>query len=231
MNYYVAKKVCFLKAYDRVAARVGEILRRHYEPDRVKAILRKTHSMFEGLLPRIPYIGGRANPFTNNLIQAAWCLAFYKAMKSFGESAETSGRILYEAVEVQLHTYPRLLLYPCCMTKLNRQTIDDIKKKAVESQERKDPQGWVFRVVDGDGKNFDLGLDYEQCGMTKFFHTQRADDFAPYLCAINCAVSQAFRIDLSQNQLIATGDKLCRLRFKKRTRNPKREHAHVLEQA
>ena len=221
-GYYVEKKICFLKSYDRVAARVSEILRRYYGRELVKKIMQKTHSRFEALLPKLPFIGGHANPMTTNLIQAAWCLAFYKTLASYGEPVEQAGRILYEAVEAQLQTYPRLLLYPCSVTRITETSIDELKERAANSEKSPFAEDWVFEVVDGNGKNFDVGVNYLQCGMCKFFHAQDADELAPYLCALNCPISEGFGVQLSQGKTLATGGKMCRLRMKK----PKHHREH-----
>jgi hypothetical protein len=218
-EYYVQKKLSFLKSFDRVALRVGEVLSRTYEPTRVRQILRKTHRAFEALLPRVPYIGGRANPFTGNLLQAAWCLAFYKTMKSQGESVETVGQIIHEAIELQLHTYPRLLLYPCILTKINRQTINALKKQAADSEQMYTPQGWRFEVVDGDGQTFDVGINYHECGLCKFYHAQRADELTRYMCEINTPVSKAFNIELSQTERIPNGNPECKIRLARKKCN------------
>ena len=50
--------------------------------------------------------------------------------------------------------------------------------------------------VEGDGDDFDWGMDYTECGIVKFLRAQGAGDLAPYFCLADFPMSDAFGLGL-----------------------------------
>jgi hypothetical protein len=69
--------------------------------------------------------------------------------------------------------------------------------------------------VEGDGASFDYGFDYLECGICKFFHTQKADEFAQYMCRLDYPYAEAMGSELIRTSTIAENGLKCDFRYKK----------------
>jgi hypothetical protein len=191
---------------------VRKVLVSRYGDDLSNTILKETRQEYETLIPELPYVGGKKNIFTIYLIQSAWALALYRVLKIHGKTVEETGKIIYEALEAQLRSYPKFLRYLLgkwmfAKYRLNRQ--------AAESQKRHYPEDWVWSFIKGDGKEFDFGMDFTECAICKFFHIQGADEFTPFLCLSDFPISKAFGIGLVRTSTLAEGAEKCDFRYKR----------------
>jgi hypothetical protein len=65
------------------------------------------------------------------------------------------------------------------------------------------------------GNEFDLGVNYVQCGNYRFAMTHGGEEFAPYICMSDIALSDAMGWGLIRTQTLADGCDHCDFRFKK----------------
>jgi hypothetical protein len=214
-DYYVAETSKLLRDFDKNVEKYGRrILASHYDDDEADTILKQSHHEYEALIPKIPYVGGKKNPLETYLIQSAWALALFRALKSHGRNAQETGDICYEMIEAQLYSHPRLLLNLVGRWYFAR-SRSNWKKGAAESERRLYPEDWVWSFVQGDGKEFDFGVNMTECAICKFFHVQGADELTTYLCRTDFAVSKALGMGLVRTTTIADGDEKCDFRYKR----------------
>lgn len=90
-----------------------------------------------------------------------------------------------------------------------------VRRRAAESQQRKYPANFVMYFIEGDGKNFDYGVDYTECDNVKFLRAQGAMELAPYICATDKVVSEKLGWGLKRTMTLADGKAKCDFRFKK----------------
>jgi hypothetical protein len=67
----------------------------------------------------------------------------------------------------------------------------------------------------GDGDEFDFGINYLQCGNLNFVKNHGGEEFAPYVCMSDIALSDAMGWGLIRTQTLADGCEYCDFRFKK----------------
>ena len=213
-SYYIIRKRQFMKDFDKAATNVKRVLISHYGTSLAESINEQTRQVYEGLLYHLPYIGGDTNPLTRNLIGAAWFLALYRVLKTYGKPVDEIGQISYEATEEALRISPNVLRHLLGRLRLSRFAVNRMKRQAAESQRRCYPEDWVFSVIKGDGKTFDFGVDYTECGICKFFQAQGAQEFTPYLCLLDYPMSQALGTGLLRTVTLAEGSDRCDFRFK-----------------
>ena len=213
-DYYVAQRAKLLRDFDNFAKHGSKILVSHYGDELAGSILQEARVEYEALIPYIPYVGGKKNVLTTNLIQSAWALALFRVLKLRGKTAEETGKICYEMVEAQLYSHPRFLLTLVGRWYFARHR-SSMKKGAGESQRRLYPEDWVWSFVQGDGKEFDFGYDMAECAICKFFHAQGADELTPYLCRTDFAVSKALGTGLIRTTTIAEGGEKCDFRYRR----------------
>jgi hypothetical protein len=182
-----------------------------------EAILKETLQRFEALLPDIPYIGGAENKDTQSLCMAAAWLAMYRSLQARGASVEETARILYLGTESFVSSIPMRWLMRWQGRRLFSQRRIEKRRRAAEmSQQRRYPDDWVFEIVDGDGQEFDFGVDYTECGIVKYFAREGASELVPYGCWIDYPMSAAMGVRLDRTETIAQGGQRCDFRFSRR---------------
>ena len=213
-DYYTAQAHKLLKDFDKVAKHYRNVLKSHLGDEAPDEIIRETRQEFQRLIPEIPYIGGRKNRLTRVLIGCTMALALHRVLKSRGRSVEEIGKMVVEIEENRVQSYPKFfvrLLGRFIHSPLGKNRI---KKMVKESQKRLYPGGWVATFVEGDGKEFDFGIDYTECGLCKFFHQQGADELTRYLCLGDYVTQRAMNTGFSRSMTLAEGADRCDFRWK-----------------
>ncbi len=213
-DYYVAQTDQLLKDFDDNLPYLNQVLEKDYMDTEIQEIDHESRQHYADLIPQLPYIGGDANGLTYNLIQSTWCLAFYRALKARGKSVEEVGRILYKMTEAIGDAYPPGMSRLGGLVETSSLALDKLKAEAEISQQRRYTEDWVFTVVEGNGDDFDLGVDYTECGVCKFFQAQRASELTPYMCLLDFPMSVTSDCGLIRTMTLANGDAKCDFRYK-----------------
>ncbi len=74
-----------------------------------------------------------------------------------------------------------------------------------------------MRFVIGNGKDFTWGADYIKYGNYEFVKEQEVEEFVPYVCMSDIALSNALGWGLIRTGTLADGCETCDFRFKKGT--------------
>lgn len=212
-QYYIRRKAGLLKDFDTEARIWESVVIRQQDIGTADGILREARKEFEALIPQIPYIGGYKNHLTRSLLESVRYLAFYKAMKKHGKTAEETGEILYKGVLTRV--YRPLLVIPAEERLTIEQFIEQRRKRAESSQKWDYPEGYKFRFIVGDGRNFDYGYDYTACGALNFYHNQGADEFMPFYCYLDFPVCRVNGIGFTRTMTMSEGYKKCNHRIKR----------------
>jgi len=211
---YALQKSRLLKDFDRMVARVKRVLVSRYGEEQAKALIGESRREYEALIPQVPYIGEKS-PMLIFLLPTSRWLAVYRALQKRGATVEDGGRLIYEMMEAEMKAIPgpvrRLMGYLWFSSLLLRR----VRKRAAESQKRQYPGGYVFTYIEGDGRDFDWGIDYMECSSCKLLKAQGAMDLAPYICAVDKVTSELLGWGLTRTMTLAEGFEKCDFRFKK----------------
>ena len=211
-NYYLANKSKIKKEVDELCGYVRKVSAGRYGDDLAGTLVKETIQGFDGLLPDLPYIGGFANDLTANLYQSAAGLAFYRTMLAHGKTLEETGEILFRATELQFSSIPLGGMVARMAT--SKPAKDKNRAEAAGSQKRQYPGDWVFDFIDGDGKEFDYGIDYTECGICKYYQAQGAAEMIPYMCLLDYPVSAALNSGLVRTTTLGRGGARCDFRYR-----------------
>ena len=67
--------------------------------------------------------------------------------------------------------------------------------------------------VDGDGKNFNWGINFHECAVHKFYKKHGGGELLPYVCMSDYAVYEHFtNVEFRRTQILAKGAKYCDFR-------------------
>lgn len=213
-DYYTSQKEKLLRDFGR-AKRFSKVLALHVDDQSTSAIIQETRQEFERLIPKIPYIGGKVNNLTQDLIDCTMLLALYQVLKREGFRIEEIGKMVIEMEQRRVHSYPRFILKLLGKVIHSPLGKNRLKKTADKSQEGRYPGGWVSVYIEGDGGEFDFGIDYLECGLCKFYHQQGADEFTPYLCQFDYVQQSAMRAGFFRSMTLAEGAERCDFRWKR----------------
>jgi hypothetical protein len=211
---YVSQKLWLLKGFDKYIGRVKQILISRFGEEQGNALIRESHYEYEALIPQIPYIGNK-NPFLIFLLPASRNLAIYRVLQRQGRTIEDAGQLIYEMSEAKWKAIPRLIRRMIEYFWFSRWSLVLAKKWAIESQKREYPGSFVMTYVEGNGRDFDYGVDYSECAICKFLSAQNALELVPYMCATDKIGSELLGWGLSRTMTIAKGDEKCDFRYKK----------------
>ena len=175
----------------------------------------------KSLIPRIPFIGNNAL-LLSFFFPTTRYLAVYRALQRQGRTVEEAGRLVYLMGAEEARAIPylaRRVLEYLWFSRLFRQLL---KRRATKSQRRRYPGDFVMNYVEGDGREFDYGVDYIECANCKFLQAENALELAPYECATDRPISELAGWGLTRTMTIAEGFPRCDFRFKKggKTRVP-----------
>jgi hypothetical protein len=212
-NYYTEHKKRFLWEFDLVARSARSVIEGYFDED-AKMLIAETRREFENLIPQLPYIGGK-QPFTEFIVFTGMLLAVYRVNKAHGKSVEQTGEMVFEMGRAFLNSFPTFLLRLFMSLNFSRRAMDRLRKGALESHQRKYPEGYVINFIEGDGKTFDYGVDYIECASCKFLAKQGAPELAPFLCPVDILFSEALGWGLMRTMTLAEGADRCDFRFKR----------------
>ena len=107
-NYYLANKQHLLDEFTEMEKYVRQVISIEQPQLDFDTIMRKSVQEFESLLPQLPFIGGKRNRLTRNLVASAMVLALYRILKNRGLSDEEIGKIVYETLQEQVKNRNRV---------------------------------------------------------------------------------------------------------------------------
>ena len=188
---YVSRKFQLLKNFDRAIARVKPVLISRYGEEQANTLIRESRQEYEDLIPQIPYIGDKS-PFLIFLLPTTQYLAVYRALKRHSRTVEEAGQLIHDMSEAELKAIPGWVRRVMGYLWFTPWFMKRVKRQAIESQARKYAGGYVLTYVEGDGQEFDYGVDYTECASCKFLIAQDAFELAPYVCAVDKVASEMF---------------------------------------
>lgn len=213
-TYFISRKSKLLKDFDNLMKKARNVLIKQYGKKFSETIVSEACREYSKLIPKIPYVG-QSRIFIQFIIGTAQSLAIYRVIASHGKTVEEAGKLYYLLCESVLNSYPRIVHQLIGNLMFSKFFLRTAKKRALESQKRLYPGGYVFSFIDGDGREFDYGVDYSECGSCKFLSEQGASELAPYICTADIIYSKLFGWGLIRTKTIAEGFEKCDFRFKK----------------
>jgi hypothetical protein len=213
-NWYLENKPRIMRQVRFAFRHYRKLLADAYGKAEGEAIARETLQRFEALLPEIPYIGGDENSNTRLLYMLAAWLAMYRTLQARGASVEQAARLIYLGSARFFNSIPiRWLMRWQGRRMFRPKRLDQRRRAAAISQQRRYPDDWVFEFVERDGHDFEAGVDYTECGVVKYLAREGAPELAPYLCWIDYPQFATMHLRLDRTETLAQGGQRCDFRL------------------
>ena len=211
---YLYRKNQLMRTFDRLLARVQPSVAAWLGEEQALQFMQEARQEYEALIPRISYIGDNSLLLTFYFPVTRY-LAVYRALQKQGQTLEDAGRLIFLIASNEARAIPYVGRRVMEALWFSRWVRNLAKKKAIKLEERRYPGNFVMRYVEGNGQEFDYGIDYTECANCKFLRAENAFELAPFVCATDKPISELFGWGLTRPKTIAEGFPICGFRFKK----------------
>ena len=156
------------------------------------------------------------NQFTASLCEVVAYTAFYKVLKRKKIVLEVIGYILHKGYILSLNADKRRLadLTARGSFVFSEEHKRNVKISAESSRKILYKDGYIVDYVAGDGQEFDLGTNTDQCPVERFCQYCDAREFLRYICALDFINSEYMKSGLVRKKCLADHDEYCELRWK-----------------
>jgi len=224
-DYYIKQKAKLMKDFSEYTNGIRQLLVGKFENAKIDEILKQMNKEFENLIPKIPYIGGVKNPFTESIIYAISNLAIFWILEKEGFSYQEIGELFYKLIDSEIRLDKENLeksgkdpaQFP-----FEKEYLNLHKSFAEYSQKRTFPYDFVTSYVEGDGVSFEFGFNISECGTYKILKELGAEKFIPFLCMIIMRQSSIFGYGLFRTQTLPIGAPTCDYRYIKKLKAPQK---------
>jgi hypothetical protein len=215
IGYYKERKETLLKEFGHTLRLIEDFLVKRYGNDFADRLKLAVHQEYEKLIPEIPFINGfRGKPLNQFLIITAQELATYLAMKKSEKSAREAWELCHEALRLKLAEIPKWKKWLMKFLFFSP-PVRMIFKMRARKNEKARLGGFEIEYLVDHGSDFDFGVNYLQCGNLKFANEHGGEEFAPYICMSDIALSDSLGWGLIRTKTLADGCGHCDFRFKK----------------
>jgi hypothetical protein len=212
-EYWQANKKDLIKDFDAIMDPARVFIQEKLSPEETNAVIKESTVNYETILPQVPYIGGDDNQLTEVLYMSAAGLALFQAMKAHGQDVDETGRVMYRVME-KLFNFNDPMTSAHLRSPTGKQVQDSYRVIEKWTAKSPYPGDWKMTFVEGDGVNFDFGVDYTECGVVKFYKAHGAFDLAKYMCLGDFPISRSVDSGLMRTTTLGSGGPKCDFRFK-----------------
>jgi len=220
-NYYMRIKPQLMSGFEKEAAYYKNVLTQHMTESKVVQILNEAQSEFENQLPDLPYIGNETNVLAAGFVNATWSLAFFRGLEREGMTLRQIAEMMYAKMEQNVESKSPDSKRKVKEFYFSPQMREVENKRTKESLSGKYPADWVSEYVEGDGQNFDFGINFTGCAIYKFYEPRDALKYVPIFCLSDYASYRAFGIGFKRTRNLVLGASVCEFRFKKDWKTPR----------
>lgn len=212
-RFYSTNHDRFVTAFKKIRPAVVDYISKQSNSEVANDICSEAALNFEKILPELPYVGGDVHPGTRFIVNAGQWIAFYQSMLKRSYTALEVGQMMYSIYENQLKEIPLDELEKQKALTFSNDYINLLKQWAESTSPYE--SDWKLDFIEGNGVDFDYGLDYLACPCLEFFKAQNAEQLAPFFCLLDFPEARQLNSGLFRTKTLAQGDDICNFRFKK----------------
>jgi len=220
-KYYLTNKEKIIKQFNSLIKTAKNVVLPTYGELDFSSIEKQARDEFEKILSKLPYVGGDKSPYTSLMIQSAQTISFYKVIKPLDLSEREIGKLIYEIAENYAQSISSVKKWLYRRALFSKKVKNYWREWLEASQKHSYPENWVGEFIEGDGKTFDYGINFTECGWMKLISKEGAEEIAPYVCLCDYARMRAVGVEFKRTKTIANGAELCDFRFIRNYQTPR----------
>ncbi len=217
-DYYIKRKPKLMKNFTKHIEVARDILKKKFSDGKINELFDEMKVEYENLVPKIPYIGGTKNPFSTLLVGGMSSLAMFRVLEKEGYPLREIGEFYYEFQDINNTIRKRQLekigknpaQYP-----FESSYMDWAKKQCEISNLKNYPDDWVADYIEGDGKSFEWGFNFHECGIHKVLKRLGDERFVPFFCLADFTEANILGFGFSRTQTLGFGAPICDHRYVK----------------
>lgn len=214
-NYYSSIYRKMMREFNAMYASTGKALEKHYSISDIQEFQKASRAEYLRLFPQLPYIGGKKNSETINVIMGAIILSIVRPLENKGLTVNQIGEIIFLTFKGYFEARP-FILRSVIGRLISSKLFVKLKMKQIENYSRhKYENNFVMEIVETSDTEFDFGYNYTRCVLHRLFMDNNAAKYLPYVCLGDHALFRSLGIGFHRTQTIANGAPLCDFRFKK----------------
>ncbi len=219
---YSYKRKRLFKRLNKSLDIVKTVLSKTFASAEIEKLVEETIQGVDLLLPDVPYIGGKENISLNDFFDAIMMLALFKELRKRNISVRNIGQIMYEIRELQTQSSSKLYKNLMASLMFSSYIKRSYKKKVKKMTEKNYSENWNMEFVEGDGEEFDWGMNYTDCAVHKFYKKHGGEELLPYVCMSDYALFHGLKnVEFVRTQTLSGGASYCDFRFKKGGSTPR----------
>ncbi|MFX0070855.1 MAG: L-2-amino-thiazoline-4-carboxylic acid hydrolase [Candidatus Hermodarchaeota archaeon] len=212
-----------MKNFEKELLILSNLLIKEFNEEKINAMLERMKNEYEKIIPEIPYIGGYKNPMTLLLISGMSDLAIFRTLEKEGFTLREIGQLFYKFSDERNKRRKKNLEktgkdpsnYP-----FELEYMDITKKLSEHSQKKEYPDDWTSDYIEGDGKSFEWGFNFHQCGINNVYKRLGAEKYIPFICLSDFSEANILGFGFSRTQTLGNGDPICDHRYIKNYKTP-----------
>ncbi len=217
-DYYIKRKPKLLKNFSNHIEITRDILKNKYDEAKINEMFDQMKAEYEKLILEIPYIGGGKNSFTSLLVGAISSLAMFRILEKEGYTHREIGGFYYKFRDlhntIRKNSLEKIGKDPA-QYPFESVYIDYAKRLCDTSKLRNYPDDWVADYIEGDGKTFEWGFNFHECGIHKVLKRLNAEKFTPFFCIADFSEANILGFGFFRTQSLGFGAPMCDHRYVK----------------
>ncbi len=214
-NYYIATRAKMMREFNAMYKGTRRVLGPYFTESKIDALAVESEKAYRRLFLELPYIGGKKNSETINLIMGAIVLAMIKPLEREKLTRHQIGKIIYDTFVGYFDSRPAIIRRIIGALASSRFFINRMKAQIEKNAQTNYDDNFVIKNVEPDSADFDFGYDYTQCALHTLFEKNGAAEYLRYMCLGDYALFRSLGIGFVRTQTIANGAPRCDFRFKR----------------
>ena len=235
-KYYISKKTKILENFDTKINTFQTVILSQLGMAKTNELLIEIKDEYKRLIPEIVYIESQNNFLLREYKDISICLAFALVMKRHKYSKEEIAAYIFEIQKEMISSsansnirpiqllFNMLQIFP--FNKLYRIILKNYEKRIRKEEKALNIQ---IHYVEGDGKNFDYGIDILRCPICDIWKKHNVSEILPYVCLFDFFKSAITNSGLIRTMTLAEGKEKCDNRFKQGRKTQNKQETQFIK--
>ncbi len=229
-DYYSSISSRMNKEFDAIFIHAKAALSDHFGISKIAELESRSKSKYQELLPTLPYIGGKKNPETINVIMGAIVVSIVHPLTSTELERHEIGRVIHHSFEGYFQSRPRFIQKILGRIVSSPYTVRRMKKQIEKDVFADYENNFKLENVESEEGEFDFGYNYTACALCKLFSDNKLEGYLKYVCLGDHALFRSLGVGFTRTQTIAHGAPSCDFRFTKKGTTPQSWPPEALEE-
>ncbi|WP_371803105.1 L-2-amino-thiazoline-4-carboxylic acid hydrolase [Candidatus Lokiarchaeum ossiferum] len=190
-----------------------QIITQYFSKDESQKIISDAKIEFKCLIPRIPFIGGKKNFFTQFLLKSALCIPIVKVLKKLQVSQSTIGEIIYKSSDRAFDIIQKPFKKKFQKSIFSYAQKEQMKQIATRPSCEIHPMDWKMTYEEEDPNDKNYSIIYSECGIVKFWKAENLQEFIPYMCLTDFIKWDNADLNVSRQFTLGNGGPYCDFHF------------------